>query len=172
MSEHPLLAHHRGGRRIDLDLARVYAWDEQTAMVKLSGFCVTFVPTVGATEEMHPEMREHATAFLETPAIARHELPLFALSQWALRRRRVAFDMQRVGGSVYDRKIVRESLQWLHENRVSPTTPVDISWVPAKYHADFNVLVMRCDHWIGVVMCCRDGDTVGDDPLLSNEVKP
>jgi hypothetical protein len=159
----------------------VYALNATTALVKLSGFVITFVPlSDGPNDGEQPETyRKYTAEFIETPASREQEISLGELTLWAMRRIparsvceecdavRRSRDFQRVLGAIFDRCLIRESMQWLFENRITMSTTVRMCLVPTPPEGtrDWHVLRLHCDKWTAVVMCCKPDSEVGTDPL-------
>lgn len=182
---HPLTRYHDTSKHSYRGYPKIYAWNERTALILLSGFYVTFVPLGDAEHEGEPTevVRKCMRESLEAEPVKEMRMSLGALTQWALRRGKpcvrdcdeceVVFwpqDFQRVMGEpVFDRLLIRESMQWLYESRVSMHAEVRLQLVKGPSHAspssEWHTLVMRSGDWTGIVMCCRADTKVGEDPL-------
>jgi hypothetical protein len=187
-----LIAYHETS-----DLTEVYRWSDKLALVKLSGWCMTLVPFAGADEDVPygavPELvRGGITKFLETTPSAKGLIAFGELSTWANRlmseRRFVRCgecsfgecdhrewewkpDFQRVFGHIFDRQVIRDSLQWLYQHATHRDATVEVSVVPhgGSTHEGhtYHVLVMRCSGWCAIIMCCVSTTVIGvADPLF------
>jgi hypothetical protein len=155
-----------------------YAWNAHTALVQIERWVVALVPNEG--EHLEPFTEERAERFrplIEDPSDARASMRLGELTVWASRRVWVARyagergnDPQLVLGAVFSRLAIRESLQWLMQNRVSSDAIVEVESVPVSHTeacgTPAHVLRMRCDRWMGIVMCHAPGSLHGGDPLF------
>jgi hypothetical protein len=155
---------------VDQFAARVWALNHSTALVQLTTACVVLVPLGDHSHEGEPPgvRRENVNRWLETPPDAELTLALGELTSWASRRGdlyRFTRLAEKVLGAVFDRVLIRESLQWLFENRIEMSELVRLRLVKAQPGAEQYVLVMQCDRWIGLVMCCWGVDEVGSDSL-------
>lgn len=178
------------------DTTEVFRWSERVALVKLNGWCMTLVPFDADEDITDGEppgiMRDGIVKLLETTPSAKGLIAFGELSTWANRRmieqrfvRRWDDsgecdhhewewkpDFQRVFGHIYQRGVIRESLQWLYQAKTHRDTTVEVSVVPHGPEVDgnaYHVLVMRCFGWAAIIMCCvRTTETVVDDPLFGD----
>lgn len=189
-----LIAYHETS-----DLTEVYRWDDNLALVKLNGWCMTLVPFDGTADDVPdgepPEtMRVGTNKLLETTPTAKGLIAFGELSTWANRRmseQRYARcwadsgecdhhewewkpDFQRVLGHIFQRSVIRESLQWLYQQATHRDATVEVSVVPHGMPAadghTYHVLVMRCFCWCAIIMCCVHTTAIdADDPLFPGE---
>lgn len=167
MANHPLTEYH------DAEDPLVFRWNERVAAVQLSRWCVTLVPHDGAKlDDPGSRFRDGLTQLLESEASMRKTISFGELSMWANRRIRtdVLGDPQTVLDAIYNRQVIRESLQWLYQHRVAGDADVYMRTVFTEAgrangkRCPGRALIMRCNDWTAVVMnCIADA---GDDPLF------
>lgn len=173
--------------------ADIHRWNSKLALVKLSGWCITLVPFDGADESV-PDgdpsefVRSGVSVLLETTQSAMGLIAFGELSKWANRRmseRRSHRcheidcdhhidewrpDFQRVFGHIFNRQVIRESMQWLYQQSVHRDAPVDVRVVPHGPPTNGktnHVLVMRCGEWTAIIMCCSHStQVISNDPLF------
>jgi hypothetical protein len=184
------------------DTTEVYRWSDKLALVKLNGWCMTLVPFDGTADDAPdgtvPEIvRAGITKLLETTPTAKGMIAFGELSTWANRRMsgqrfvrcwddsgdcdhhewRWEPDFQRVFGHIYNRYVIRESIQWLYQNATHRDATVEVSVMPHGQPAQdghtYHVLVMRCGTWCAIIMCCAHATVIdAEDPIFTIEVKP
>lgn len=172
MANHPLTEYHD-----DCDPI-VYAWNERTALVQIVGWVYTLVPFEGeAGRELSRFQRAATLPLIEEAPQRSATIRLGELAVWANRRQdtlrfdlvygEVRRDPQLVHGVVFDRVAIRQSLRWLFQHRVAADALAQVETVRVPDTADgVCVLRMRCDEWMGIVMCHVPGSRHGDDPLF------
>jgi hypothetical protein len=157
----------------DAEDVHVFRWNKHLALVQLSRWCVTLVPTDGAKRRNTPDdCRSGLKSLLESDPSREAAIAFAQLSMWANRRALVSSvgDTQIILNAIYDRQCIRESLQWLYQHRVSGAAGVRLATVATMggstrgEETPGHALIMRCGEWTGIVMnCIADA---GSDPLF------